>query len=362
MHYLRWAKLHTRVTYELTPSGVPPLRPADFGVDSLAVSLEVRGGYGDPQVVQAVAKLYGVPPEHVVPVPGTSTANFVALAIAAKRGQSILVENPIYDPLVRAAEFLGLAIHPVQRSSAGGFGVSLDDVAAGLKAGAAAVLFTNLHNPSGQYLPLGRIAEITTLCSEAGAVLIVDEVYLDAVSIVQDSKRWSAASLGDNVVATGSLTKVYGLGGTRAGWLVAAPRLAERARDVMDVLSVENAAPATSVAIHALDRLSDLAERYRCAHTEGQRVYRAWLKDQRQLSGYDNHGALFECVRLPDGVDPDHLNEVLVSDYDTQVVSGRFFGLDGHIRVGTSVAPGVLAEGLARISEAVGKMSPNRSV
>lgn len=44
MRYLNWAKLHRRVRYELTGSGVPPARPADLGTKPLPVSLEVKGG------------------------------------------------------------------------------------------------------------------------------------------------------------------------------------------------------------------------------------------------------------------------------------------------------------------------------
>ena len=46
--YLSWAKLNPRVRYELTGSGAPPAAPGDFDAESSPITLEVRGGYGDP--------------------------------------------------------------------------------------------------------------------------------------------------------------------------------------------------------------------------------------------------------------------------------------------------------------------------
>ncbi len=103
MHYLRWSKTHRQARYGLTSSGVPAVRPTDLDADSLPVSLEVKGAYGDPDLLKAIAELYGVRPHCVVPIPGTSSANFIALATAAERGSCVMIEHTCYDPLVRAA-------------------------------------------------------------------------------------------------------------------------------------------------------------------------------------------------------------------------------------------------------------------
>lgn len=353
MHYLRWFKVHPPARYELTGSGVPAVSPTDLDADSLPVSLEVNGAYGDPDLLEAIAKLYGVRPQSVVPVPGTSSANFIALAASAEHGSCVMIEHPCYDPLVRAASFLGLKVMPLQRRPELSFEVRIEQLEAGLRSGVRAVVITNLHNPSGQLLWPDIISQIARLCARVDATLVVDEVYLDAACITGRGSRWTAAALADNVIATNSLTKVYGLGGLRAGWLLADAELAERARDVMDVLSVNNAAPATALARHALARLTILEERYRRFCREGQPFFRQWLADEPLIGGYQSFGAVFECVRLPDGVEADRLSELLAREFDTQVVPGRFFGLDGHIRLSIALPTAELTEALSRISKAL---------
>ena len=84
MEYLAWAKTHDRARFELTGSGVSPAALADFEADALPVELETRGTYGDPRLIERIAARYHVPADGVVPVPGASSANFIALAIAAR--------------------------------------------------------------------------------------------------------------------------------------------------------------------------------------------------------------------------------------------------------------------------------------
>lgn len=133
MHYLHWAKVHSTARYELTGSGVPPARRADLGGGPPPVSLEAEGAYGDPELIEAISKLYGIAPESVVPVPGASSANFIALATAVEHGACVMVECPAYDPLQRVSRFLGLKIIPIERRACVGFDVSLDEIESGVR-------------------------------------------------------------------------------------------------------------------------------------------------------------------------------------------------------------------------------------
>jgi aspartate/methionine/tyrosine aminotransferase len=309
--------------------------------------------YGEPALIDAIATRYGVLPECVVPVPGTSSANFIALAVSVSHGETVMIERPAYDPFGRIARFLGLKVLPLERPPAEAFGVTIEAVAAGLEHGARAVVITNLHNPGGRCLSRDTIREIARTCGRAGATLIVDEVYLDSVAITEGGKPWTAAGCAPNVITTSSLTKVYGLGGLRAGWVIGQEDVIARACNVMDLLSVVNAVPAAALAIEAFVRMDVLEARYRWFHEEGQAAFRAWLRGEPLVTGYENHGALFECVRLPEGLDADRFSAYLVTHHDTCVVPGSFFGLPGHVRIGLAPSTGGLDEGLSRLSAAL---------
>ena len=355
--FLRWAKLHRKVRYELTDSGAPAATLADFEAEGLPVSLQLQHGYGDAELIDAISARYNVAAARIVPTPGASSANFIALAVTGDPGDKVMVEWPLYEPIERVAKFLGRRVTRLDRRAAQGFRVQLEDLEAGLGQGVRAVFLTNLHNPSGRLLGADSLREVAELCAAAGATLMVDEVYLDAAHLNADQPRWTAANIADNVIATNSLTKVYGLGGLRVGWFIANDRLAERAREVMDLLSVENASPSALLARAAFSRIGLLEEKYRRMYREGQPVFRRWLGRESLVRGYESYGAIFECVRLPAGITSTALNDRLVAKYDTQVVPGRFFGLDDHIRLSIAPPPPDLEEALTGISRALRELA-----
>ena len=61
-------------------------------------------------------------------------------------------------------------------------------------------------------------------------------------------------------------------------------------------------------------------------------------------------------LRLPEGLSSARLNELLTAEYDTQVVPGRFFGLDDHIRISLTLNKSDLTVALSRVSDAVGRL------
>ena len=138
MAYLRWAKLHSRVRYELTGSGVPSVALADLDAEESSVRLEATGGYGDPRLIDAISGRYDVPRERIVPTPGASSANFIALAIGAARGDRVMIEHPLYEPIERVAAFLGLQVIRLNRQPNQAFRVPIEQIEAGLARGARA--------------------------------------------------------------------------------------------------------------------------------------------------------------------------------------------------------------------------------
>lgn len=356
--YMHWAKTHPPVRFELTDSGMPSADLGLLGATTDHVELEVCGAYGDPRLITAIARRYDVPEDRVVPVPAASSGNFIALASVCRRGDTVLVEHPVYDPITRVAAFLDLAVVPFHRRPEDGFAANVDVQRAAHEGGVKirAVVMTNLHNPSGRYESPEHVGALARDCKEIDAHLIVDEAYLDGACIVGGRAMETAARLGDNVVAVNSMTKVLGLAGLRVGWIIAEPRVVERARHIMDLVSVNNAAPSASIALRAFERIVDLEDRFRLLHARGQRVYRQWLSKQTGVRGYENHGGLFELLALVGGVTASELCGRLRADHDTQITPGDFFDLPDHIRLSLTLEEEPLTEALDRLGRAVDEL------
>ena len=356
VQYMRWAKALPRRPYALAASGVPVPGADVFDPQSVEIDLGAHDAYGLPSFVEAIAHRYDVPVERVLPLSGTSTANFIAVGCIVQRGARVLIEHPVYEPLVRAAEFFGFDAVPVPRDPEHRYRLDLRTLEAGLAAGAKAVVISDLHNPSGLLCPDEDLRAIVRLTRSYDARLVVDEVYRDYHSLHHEVPPTTAALLGDHVIVTSSLSKVYGLGGLRAGWMLAAPEIIARAQDMLDHMCVVNPLPSQQLAVAAFEQIGLLAERTRRIYRSGYPVYHEWLSTREDVLGYGNDGAVFEFPRIAGIDDTGPLCQLLVDAYETSIVPGAFFGAPEHVRISFTLPPDALAEGLKRVGRALDRM------
>ena len=354
--YMRWAKGTPRRSYPLGGSGVPAPEPCVFDPNDVRLTLAEFDQYGLPSLIEAIARRECVAPDQVLPLPGTSQANFMVLACVLSRGDRILVEHPVYEPLCRVADLLELDVTPAQRNPTNRFQFDLHAIEEAFSTGARAILLSDLHNPSGLRLPPEALERIVALAEGYGAYVIVDEVYLDYASMHLGRRLPSAARLGDHVIVTNSLTKVYGLGSLRAGWILAAPDIIDRARNLMDHLCVINPLPAQQIAVAALAHIDALADRTRQLQEASFPVFRRWLDTRDDVTCPDGDGALFAFPRIEEVEDTRALCDLLAEEYDTTIVPGSFFQAPGHVRIGLAIPATVLEAGLTRVGEAIDRI------
>ncbi|MES1241092.1 MAG: aminotransferase class I/II-fold pyridoxal phosphate-dependent enzyme [Acidobacteriota bacterium] len=346
--YMRWAKEHAAARYNLANSGILGCETGDLelGPGDVLVNAPNRDGY--PPVLEAIAALYGTAPEQVVPAEGTSGANFLAFAGLVEPGDEVLVEQPTYEPLLAALEFLGVRVRRFARRFEDGWRLDLDDLRARMSDRVRLVVITNPHNPSGVALSQEEIAAAGEIAG--GAYVLVDEVYRD---ILGDDAPPSHVHLGPRFLATSSLTKCYGLSGLRCGWVLASEEIADRLRRVRDFMHAVGSAPSDGLALAALRQLPRLAERTRSILEPNQGLIRDFLAD---------HAAELDCVlpprtmmvfpRLRKEMDSQPLHDRL-RRLETSIVPGRFFESPRHFRLGFAVRPEDVATGLRHLSTAL---------
>ena len=351
--YLRWAKTHPPARFDLTSSGMPyvPLRALPVTLDDLEIS--GTGAYGWAPLQAAIAARYRVDERCVVAAMGTSMANHLALAAVVQPGDEVLIEHPTYEPLVSVARYLGARVRHFARRAEDGFRLDPAEVERGMTDRTRGVVLSNLHNPSSALADDEALRAVGALAEGAGARVIVDEVYLDA--LWEPAPR-TCLHLGPGFVSTNSLTKVYGLNGLRCGWVLAEPALAERMWRLTELFNNHGVHAAERLSLAAFQSLDDLARRSRTlldANAAALNFFYAAHLDRFDVHLHA-HGTV-SFPRLRSG-DADALCDLLVSRYETAVVPGRFFGAPEHIRIGLGVDPATFAEGLARLGRALDEL------
>lgn len=348
--YMRWAKEHAAARYNLANSGLLGCRKEDLDLapEDLLVNGPNTDGY--PPLLAAIGARYGVEPERVVPAAGTSGANFLVSLALLEPGDEVLLEQPLYEPILGALRLAGAQIRRFPRRFEDGWRPDSEAVRAALAEGRVRlVVLTNPHNPSGVLLERAEVDEIARLAGEAGALLLVDEVYRDAW--FEDAPP-SHVHLGPHLLVTSSLTKSYGLSGLRCGWVLCGTReLADRLRYTRDAMEAAGSMVSESLSVAAFQQLDRLEARARAILEPNVALAHAFLTE---------HAEWLECVvpkrsmmvlpRLKREQDAQALHDWL-RGRETSIVPGRFFEEPRCFRLGFAVETEDVAEGLRRVGE-----------
>ena len=343
--YMYWAKNQKPVTYALGSSEVPHFPMSEWEIDPATLELDGASRYRYPPLREAIARKAGVTPEMVTMADGTSMANMLAMAGLIAPGDEVLIEHPVYEPLVAAARFLGAEVRHFRREGPA-FALDADAVKAELTSRTSLIILTNLHNPTGNLADAETLRAIGAL----GPRVLVDEVYLDAAP----GER-TAALLGEAFICTSSLTKVYGLSGLRCGWILASPELTERFWRLNELFAVAQAHATERLSLLALARLDEVAAATPALLARNRALANAFLADRAELEVAPMVHNVTCFPRLRHG-DVDALEARLRAAWDTSIVPGRFFGLADHFRLGVGQPTDIVEEGLRRLGAALDEL------
>jgi len=346
--YMHWAKFKPSVRYALTTSEVP-----HFRMDKLPLSLDDLDldGASHPRyqpVRERIAERYGVAVEQIVSADGTSMANFLAMATLISPGDEVLIEQPTYEPILGAASFLGAKVKRFNRAVAPDFGLDPGEVRRQMTDRTRLIIITNLHNPSGSLADENDLRALGSLAAEVDARVLIDEVYLDAVS----PRARTAAHLGPEFVCTNSLTKVYGLSGLRCGWILAETPLAERMWRLNDLFGVNQAHQSERLACIAFDHIDGVLSETPIMLERNRKLFNAFAIARPDLKVAP---AVHGVTAFPQwtGGETDRLNDHLRDRYDTAVVPGRWFEMPQHFRIGFGLQTAEFEEALKRLGAAL---------
>jgi aspartate/methionine/tyrosine aminotransferase len=350
---MEYAKLHSAAKYNLATSGVMSYPLAELPVK--LQDLEINGPtiYGYAPLQQRIAHLNGVSEDRVVAATGTSLANHLAMAAAFDPGDEVLVEEPTYELLLSAAQFLGAKLRRFPRHVSNGFRIDPDDVRKAITPKTRLIVITNLHNPSSVQVSNEVLVNIGNAAAAVGARLLVDEVYLETL---WESRPKPAIHLGDHFIVTSSLTKAYGLSGVRCGWILAEPNLARRIWRINDLFAATPAHPAELISVIALDNLDRVVARARKILDSNQQAVRETLSNCSALEMVVPGIGTTLFPKLVGGT-VDDFDRMLREKYETGIVPGKFFEMPRHFRIGLGGDPAMTREALERLADALGHFS-----
>ncbi len=348
--YVTWAKSYASARYNLANSGILGCDLDDLPIafDDIALNGPNEDGY--VPLKEAIAVKYGVTSNQVVTAQGTSMANFLAMATLLEPGDRVLVEQPTYEPLLSALRFLRAKVKRFKRSYETGYQINVDEIARLMTKRTRLIIITSPHNPSGVVVEQSRLKRIGELAAEVGARVLVDEVYRD---ILFEEAPPSSVHFGPVFIATSSLTKSYGLGGLRCGWILCESDLAERAQRLNDLFGSTGSMPSDKLSVAAFRNLPQFETRTRTIIEPNVNLVHQFLFEHEDvLECFVPLRSMIVFPRLKNHADSEPLH-ALLRQFETSIVPGKFFESPRHFRLGFAVKTEDVATGLQNLSKAL---------
>jgi cystathionine beta-lyase len=192
------------------------------------------GGHGEPKelgsfralLIERLKVRYGweVNAEELCFVPGVVTAfNKVCHAVATAGG-GVLVQPPVYPPILDAAPNAGLVRQEalLEQASDGSYHINWDSFASAFTPETRLFLLCNPHNPVGRVFTRDELERMAQICLERHVPICSDEIHCDLVFSGHRHVPIASISpdIAQNTITLMAPSKTYNLAGLQCSFAV----------------------------------------------------------------------------------------------------------------------------------------------
>lgn len=181
-------------------------------------ALPTADRYPDPlcrELRAALAGAEGVPADWILC--GNGAADLIFRLALAVRPRRALLPAPTFAEYEAALQTVGCAVQRVFLREENEFAVTEEFIDA-VTTETDIVFLCQPNNPTGQVTPPALVERLVRRCAACGAVLVVDECFLD---FLPDRDAWTAKQLlrdAPQLIILKAFTKLYAMAGVRLGY------------------------------------------------------------------------------------------------------------------------------------------------
>jgi len=359
----RWQSTYENVVdYNLSESGVHPMTLGELLALAGRRADDVRLGYGQSngslELRHNIARLYrNASADNVCVTNGSAEANFIAMWTMVQPGSEVVVLTPTYMQTPGLAAQIGATVREVPLRESLAWQPDPSDLERAITPETSLIVVTNPSNPTGAVLTEASRTALLRAAARAGAWILADEVYTGAELDGEETRSFWGES--PHVVATGSLSKAYGLPGLRIGWLVAPADLAEQLWARKDYTTISPGDLTDYLAGLALskDVRPRILQRTRQRIRLGWQITESWMREMGCFTCRAPDAGAIAFARYDLPINSSVLAERLRVEKSLLIVPGDHFQCDHFVRLGFGLPEPALRAALDRFAEVITEMS-----
>ena len=293
---------------------------------------------GHPLLRREIAGLYErIEPDGVLVFAGAEEAIFCLANVLLGPGDHAIVTWPGYQSLYEVARATGADVTLHELRETDGWRLDTDLLRRQMTPATRLIVVNAPHNPTGMLPDRATYDELAAIAAEAGAHLLVDEVYR-YLEFDEADRLPAGADAFDRGVSLGVMSKSFAMAGLRIGWLATRDRdLLARCAAFKDYTTICSSAPSEVLALIGL-RARDVV----LARTHGivarnldrlDAFFDEWT-DRFSWVRPRAGSVAFPRLTVP-GVSIDDWATALVESEGVLLLPGSQFGFGGnHFRIG----------------------------
>src|SRR6266496_2474162 len=342
--------------FAVTTGELLELEGAETTARYLDLDLDYIENPGSESLRQGVAGLYSTLDAGDVRITsGASEALLLLIWILATPSMNIVIEEPCYGNVPGIAQSLGIEVRRLPLSQEDGWKPDLEQLSRLIDEKTSLVYLVHPHNPSGSVLRREEMEAIAVMTERAGAILVNDEVF--RLITLDDESLPSVVDVVENAVSIGDMTKPWGLGGLRVGWI------ASRRHELLDLLSSArdystmcSSAPGSflaELALHHSDQI--IAPRLAAARDNRNRLTEAITRSHGALSWRSPEAGYTALVQMPAHISTTAFCRRLAQEQRILLLPGEVYGsaYESFVRIGFGCDPEIFQMGLTALLEAM---------
>ncbi len=318
--------------------------------------IDLRLSYGEikgsDELLSSIASLYeNAKPENVIAMNGGIAANFISMFTLVEPGDEIVSIYPTYQQLYSIPEALGAKVKFLKLKEEEGFLPNLEKLQKLVTNKTKLICINNPNNPSGSLMDKPMLRRIVEIARSVGAWLHCDEVYRFMVHDEQ-KKIPSIADMYERGVASCSLSKCFSLAGLRLGWLVGPQSFIEEVFSRRDYTTISCGRLDDLFGRIAVQNSGKIWGRNLAIVRKCAAILDEWVEGEPCVTYVKPAAGTTAFLRYHYDIPSEDFCKRLYEKDGTFLLPGKCFGeeFDRYLRIGYAYSPGVLDEGLRKVS------------
>jgi len=328
-------KNRDQCAFNLTNSGFPEPDLTKFGINT-----EYRDYMREMKEIpemfrEEVARIYHIGTENVMATCGGTGAIFLANAYFRDKTSTVYVPPLEYMPMFLTPQSMDMSV------------IFRLPEYSDMKKEPILFEFTNPNNPTGLRIDDSRIGEIMQEMDETGGFIYADETFRHFSLAENPGTIFNSSG---NIIVSNTMTKFYGIGNLRIGWMIANEDIIRDLSNLKDIVTAEVSSYSLWIAVQILRNRGKFIQFAGGILKKNMSTLARFIHENPRLECDTPEISSIAYIRYDSKIESVMLSTDLLKKTGVLVVPGKYFHGENGFRVCMTSKPDVFAEAMERIS------------